>query len=524
MALFTLRTGYRVETTPTGGRVVHVRTGDALELNFVEVQLLARAAAGGLAGEDPAFRPVIRKLTSLGLLEKVASGEDMKVPPPPGAKYTSGLWILPGKDPLAGIKDPPPAEGEPRRVSVDPDPPVLELISSEMPVTMLSESLAPNEPEPEPAQPSKGSDAEVSFEMLPPSPEDEPVAEADQVTLPAPDVKEPQTEPAPAGPPPPPNPDEPVPTFRADLKLTSHAGGLYDVTDTARGKTFSFYDFELSIARMLNGRRSYKEVVVAANRLGIPVNLESLGQFVRQVERYGFVAPKGTKLEVAPEDSIWGKREKWDEGVRTLFQSGLRLTRHARYREAAPYFEAILQNDPENPEPLEVRPGGRRAGRRGGAAATRTRGCASGSSASARSGGRASGSDAAARAPGRIPDSNSACHSCSGSGWDCGRGSSPQAAPDLAGHSASSSSDPLRRAPRASQRGATQAFFAHGALGRCRARHRRDLARGRLVLRLAPFRDRAGPAAARRRGQGRAGRLRRADTRPRCFRGRGRRA
>src|SRR5262249_53825769 len=68
MSLFVLREGYQVLTTPAGGRIVHLRTGDGLDLSPEEVQLFARATAGGVDARDPKLRSLIRKFTSLGLL------------------------------------------------------------------------------------------------------------------------------------------------------------------------------------------------------------------------------------------------------------------------------------------------------------------------------------------------------------------------------------------------------------------------------------------------------------------------
>ncbi|MGC4115771.1 MAG: hypothetical protein QM765_14455 [Myxococcales bacterium] len=308
MALFALREGYRVETTPTGGRVVHVRTGDTLELNFNEIQLLARAAAGGVEVGDPNLKHIVRKLSGLGLLERVSNGDDPPAaggPPeaaPDGAQVEEGLWVFaPPQD-----SSPPPAAASPETTTE-----VAEL------------------PKPAPIDPN----VEPTLDFAAP-------AEPERPAEPPPSLQSPELL---------------VPIFRADLVLKrKDKGGVYDVTDPTNGKTFAFYDFEISIARMLNGQRRFGEVVTGANALGIPVSVESLSQFVRQLDRYGFLAPDGTKFDETPPGSIWGKRAKWNNSIRTLFQSGLRLTRQARYYEAAAYFEAILEHDPGNPEALEM--------------------------------------------------------------------------------------------------------------------------------------------------------------------------
>ncbi|HEY3450248.1 MAG TPA: hypothetical protein VGK67_28090 [Myxococcales bacterium] len=323
MALFALREGYRVETTPTGGRVVHVRTGDTLELNFSEIQLLARAAAGGLEGTDPALKTIVRKLSGLGLLERVGGAEAEAPPPAPplhaaaaaaaagpegeaapeGAQVEEGLWVF------APPQDDAPAQAGPETPTE---------------VTELPRPAAP--PPVDPAE-------EPKLEFAAP-------AEPEKPAEPPPSLQ---------------SPDLLVPIFRADLVLKrKDKGGVFDVTDPQTNRTFAFYDFEISIARMLNGQRKFGEVVSAANGLGIPVSVESLSQFVRQLQRYGFLAPDGTKVKDPPPGSIWGKRAKWNNSIRTLYQSGLRLTRQGRYYEAAAYFEAILEHDPGNPEAVEM--------------------------------------------------------------------------------------------------------------------------------------------------------------------------
>jgi len=50
--------------------------------------------------------------------------------------------------------------------------------------------------------------------------------------------------------------DDAVPRFRTDLRVERGASpALYDVTDPASGRRFTLYEFELAIARMLDGRR-----------------------------------------------------------------------------------------------------------------------------------------------------------------------------------------------------------------------------------------------------------------------------
>src|SRR5262245_48791607 len=107
-----------------------------------------------------------------------------------------------------------------------------------------------------------------------------------------------------------------VPRFRTDLEVKRHPDrrSVFEVLDAARGKAFILYDFEISLARMLNGTRQVREILDAGQRLGIPVTLESFNQFVRQLARYGFLAGESD----VPQDASPAapERESWPDGSR----------------------------------------------------------------------------------------------------------------------------------------------------------------------------------------------------------------
>jgi len=128
-----------------------------------------------------------------------------------------------------------------------------------------------------------------------------------------------------------------------------------EVTDPVSGRHFTLYEFELSLARMLDGRRHASGVVENGVRLGIPIDLDGLHKFVRQLWRYGFLSPAG--VVPAPDGGAqggWPERERWDEATRTLFQTGLRLMRQGRAQDAGSYFQAVLDADPDNAEAIEL--------------------------------------------------------------------------------------------------------------------------------------------------------------------------
>src|SRR6266851_686428 len=326
MSLFVLRECYRVVTTPSGARVVHVRTGGAIDLSPEDVLLFARATAGGVDSSDPDLRNVIRRFVTLGVL--VSARETASIPPvPPSAPAPAGGARVAGAAAAVAPRTPsaaPTPGTAPRPPAVVPAAPIAPTVR---PLTLPG--LAPltvDGPEIQPA-----SESTEPKEWVPEEASSAPVSGLG------------------------PKPDDVVRLFRADLRINRRpASNLLDVADRQTGKTFPLYDFEISLARMLDGRRLYKDVVEAGQRLGIPVNLESLSQFIRQLERYGFLAPPGTQLSDPLEGPLRAPRQKWDDGLRALFQSGLRMHRQGRYAEAANYFEAMLQQDPQNPEALEM--------------------------------------------------------------------------------------------------------------------------------------------------------------------------
>lgn len=149
--------------------------------------------------------------------------------------------------------------------------------------------------------------------------------------------------------------DEVVPLLRPDLLVGRGAGpGLFELTGPEGGRPLVLADSELSVARMLDGRRRVSQVIENGERLGIPVDAGGLSKFVRQLELLGFLMPPGTKPASPGKDGPWPKRRPWNEQTRSLFQNGVRLMRQGQPDEAAPYFRKMLEEDPENPEAREM--------------------------------------------------------------------------------------------------------------------------------------------------------------------------
>ncbi|MBX5483554.1 MAG: HlyD family efflux transporter periplasmic adaptor subunit [Myxococcaceae bacterium] len=147
-----------------------------------------------------------------------------------------------------------------------------------------------------------------------------------------------------------------VPLLRSDLSiaLKPDSPGLYEVGRRGDSRTFTMYDFEVSIARMLNGRRTVAELIESAARIGIPVSLESFQKFVRQLEAYGFLTEAEAEPPLAEDEATWVPRAEWKPEVRELFQSALRTFRKNWLVEARGYLEALLQISPEVSEAIEL--------------------------------------------------------------------------------------------------------------------------------------------------------------------------
>src|SRR5438045_8000564 len=72
-----------------------------------------------------------------------------------------------------------------------------------------------------------------------------------------------------------------VPPFRTDMKLTRAEGGY--LVQLSSGESFKLNQFEVSIIRMLDGKRTVSELVANCRRLEIPINDESLRQFILEL-------------------------------------------------------------------------------------------------------------------------------------------------------------------------------------------------------------------------------------------------
>lgn len=142
---------------------------------------------------------------------------------------------------------------------------------------------------------------------------------------------------------------EQVPCIRNDLQFSPGKRlGMVEVRDPQRNRSFTIYDFEANIARMLDGRRTLSQVHESAAVLGIDTSPEALRNFFRQLEAFGFLS-----AELVPMKHPRG-RKTWMPEIREMFRHALRSSRRGELKQAEDYLEALLQVDPDVPEARDL--------------------------------------------------------------------------------------------------------------------------------------------------------------------------
>src|SRR5438128_2694748 len=110
------------------------------------------------------------------------------------------------------------------------------------------------------------------------------------------------------------SPQSPVPTLRGDLVFSSRPTGagaeVIHIRPIGYRDGTTLHGFELSLARMLDGRRSAQDVLTQANRIGLPLSLSALEGFIEHLEAHHLLAR--TAGEAAASVSPWSERVEWD--------------------------------------------------------------------------------------------------------------------------------------------------------------------------------------------------------------------
>lgn len=151
-------------------------------------------------------------------------------------------------------------------------------------------------------------------------------------------------------------PEHIVPSMRSDLKIVATVGArsTYQVSDPAAHRAFTLFDFEVSIARMLDGRRTAAQVVEAAATIGITLTVDSLRRFLLQLKAFKFLSAEPANIKRGAQ-TTWPMRAEWTEDLRQLFQNVLRLLRTGKLKESREYLLAMLEIDPMNKEAQEFK-------------------------------------------------------------------------------------------------------------------------------------------------------------------------
>jgi multidrug resistance efflux pump len=146
------------------------------------------------------------------------------------------------------------------------------------------------------------------------------------------------------------HPLEVVPRLRQDLEATAPPAALgaevIRVGPVDSANRVALHGFEFSIARMLDGKRTLRDVVVNCEKLGLPIDPDALEGFIRQLKCYGFLA----RGHDAPQRG----RDPWLPTVRAMFRRALYAARMGNVREARDDLKQLLTVAPTTPEARDL--------------------------------------------------------------------------------------------------------------------------------------------------------------------------
>jgi multidrug efflux pump subunit AcrA (membrane-fusion protein) len=145
--------------------------------------------------------------------------------------------------------------------------------------------------------------------------------------------------------------DSVVPPLRRDLNVLSPPTGtgaeVIDIHPLDSDDSMPMRGFELSIALMLDGKRTADEVIFTCARLGLPLSLEALEGFVRELEAHRLLGSGALKVRRT--------RGGWSPHLRELYRSALRAAREGDRDAARALAGQMLQLSPGMPEAVRFR-------------------------------------------------------------------------------------------------------------------------------------------------------------------------
>lgn len=146
--------------------------------------------------------------------------------------------------------------------------------------------------------------------------------------------------------------EDPVPRMRGDLLIVQapRSRAVFHVKDPISNRAFSLLDTEVTVARMLDGKRKVRDVIENAGKLGIEVSLDSLQHFISHLKGYRFI-----DQDVEEGDSTWPKRKQWTEEERQLYQASMKMLREGHFAEALSFAESLEAVDPKSEEARQLK-------------------------------------------------------------------------------------------------------------------------------------------------------------------------
>lgn len=124
--------------------------------------------------------------------------------------------------------------------------------------------------------------------------------------------------------------------------------GLLSVTNLHSGEELRLHGFEVSIARLLDGHRTAREVVEAAWGLGLPLTLEGLEGFVHTLEGVDLVGVEGGQGPFDP-------RDPWDEKTRAFYRQALQEGRAGHLGASVAALDRMAAQAPWSIEEAKLR-------------------------------------------------------------------------------------------------------------------------------------------------------------------------
>lgn len=153
------------------------------------------------------------------------------------------------------------------------------------------------------------------------------------------------------------SPTDSVPSLRSDLVLSERPTGsgaeVIHLRPVGSRESAELHGFELSLARMLDGRRTVREVLTRAGQLGLPLTLAALEGFIGHLEGQGLLARDGRQVRgpVSP----WNQRTPWDPTIRAQYQAALKALRSGHVDDAKVLLDQLLASAPTLEEARELK-------------------------------------------------------------------------------------------------------------------------------------------------------------------------